>query len=79
MFESEEITKIGAAFIQHSFGLRFAAVIIRAGVIKRAVKTAVQINAAGRALRLPSDKKIIRDFFFTFVTDFHESDDTNYL
>ena len=39
----------------------------------------MQISAAGRALRLPTDKNIIRDFRFTFVTDIHESEDTNYV
>ncbi|MFZ2398784.1 MAG: hypothetical protein WAW31_09000 [Smithella sp.] len=37
----------------------------------------MQINAAGRALRLPSGKKIICDFFYTFVADIHKSEDTS--
>ena len=73
MFESEKITKIGADFIQHSFGLRFAAVIIRALIIKRAIEAAMQISFAGGALRLPADKKIRSNFFFTFVADVHAS------
>jgi hypothetical protein len=39
----------------------------------------MQISSAGRALRLPSDKKIISDFFFTFMADVHKSEDTNYV
>jgi len=77
LFESEKITKIRAGFIQHSFGLRFAAVVICAYVVERAIKAAMQISSAGRALRLPSDKKILRDFFFTFVAYVHESKDTS--
>jgi len=71
LFEFEIITKIGTDFIQHSFGLRFAAVVISAYLVKRTIKAAMQINPAGRALRLTSDKKITRDFFFTFVANFH--------
>lgn len=71
MFKAEKITKIGAAFVQHSFGLRFAAVIIRAYIIKGAVQAAMQIGSAGGALRLPADKKILRNFFFTLVADVH--------
>jgi len=77
LFEFEKITKIGTAFIQHSFGLRFAAVVICAYFVERAIKAAMQISSAGRALRLPTDKKIIRDFFSTFMTDIHESEDTS--
>ena len=39
----------------------------------------MQISSGGGALRLQSDKKIIHDFFFTFMTGFHESEDTNYV
>ncbi len=71
MFKFEKITKIGAALLQHSFSLRFVAIVIRAGIIERTVKTAMQISSAGWALRLPADKKILCDFFFTFVADVH--------
>jgi hypothetical protein len=30
-------------------------------------------------LRLSSDKKILRDFFFTFMAYIHGSEDTNYV
>jgi hypothetical protein len=33
----------------------------------------MQIRPAGRTLRLPADKKIIRDFLLAFVADFHET------
>ena len=36
-------------------------------------KIRMQINTAGRALRLPADKKIIRDFFFTFMANVHKN------
>jgi len=78
LFKFEKITKIGTGFIQHSFGLRFTAVVISANFVKRTVKAAMQISAAGRALRLPSDKNILRNFFFTFVADVHESENTSY-
>jgi hypothetical protein len=71
LFEFEKITKIGTDFIQHSFGLRFAAVVISAYVVKRTIKAAMQISSAGRALRLPADKKIIDYFFLTFMANFH--------
>jgi hypothetical protein len=71
LLKVEKIAIIGAAFAQHSFGLRFAAVIVRAFIIKRAVEAAMQISSAGRALRLPADKKILCDFFFTFVANVH--------
>jgi len=45
----EKITKIGAALVEHSFGLRFAAVVRRACIIKRAVKAGMQISSAGGA------------------------------
>jgi hypothetical protein len=77
LFKAEKITKIGAAFIQYSFGLRFAAVIIRACIIKKAIKAAMQISSAGGALGLPADKKIRCDFFITFVADFHERKNTS--
>jgi hypothetical protein len=59
-------------FVQHSFGLGFVAVVVRARFIERAVEAAMQIGSAGRALRLPPDKKIIRDFIFAFMANFHE-------
>ena len=77
MFKAEKITKIGAAFVQHSFGLRFAAVVICAYIIKRAVEAAMQISSAGGALRLPADKKILCDFFITFVADVHSNKNTS--
>jgi hypothetical protein len=77
LFEFEKITKIGAAFIQHSLGLRFAAVVICPWLVERAIEAAMQISSAGRALRLSSDKKILRDFFFAFVADVHGSEDIN--
>jgi len=75
LFEFEKITKIGTGFVQHSFGLRFAAVVICAEFIE-AVKAIIEINAAGGALCMPSDNKIISYFFFTLVTGFHESENT---
>jgi hypothetical protein len=36
----------------------------------------MQISSARGALRLPADKKILRDFFFTFVADIHASKNT---
>jgi hypothetical protein len=36
----------------------------------------MQIGSAEWALRLPSDKKILFDFFFTFMAEIHESEDT---
>jgi len=42
---------------------------------KKTVNAAMQVGTAGRALRLPSDKKIIRNFFFIFMANFH----INYL
>ena len=75
LLESEIITKIGAGFFQYPFGLRFAAVVICAGIIKRTVETAMQINAARMALRLPADKKILCNFFFTFMANVHECED----
>ncbi|MGA2525063.1 MAG: hypothetical protein ABSF79_00385 [Smithellaceae bacterium] len=77
MFKFKKITKIGAGFVQHSFGLRFAAVIIRTYIIKRAVKATMQVSSAGGTLRLPADKKIRRDFFFTFMTNVHASKNTS--
>jgi hypothetical protein len=38
----------------------------------------MQIGSAGRALRLPPDKKILRDFFFTFVANVHIAKNTGY-
>lgn len=78
MFKAEKITKIGVAFIQHSFGLRFAAIIIRAYIIKRAVKATMQVSSAGGTLRLPADKKIFRYFILAFVANIHESKNTSY-
>jgi hypothetical protein len=79
LFEFEKITKIRAGFVQNSFGLRFAAVVICPWLVERAIEAAMQISSAGRALRLPSDKKILRDFFFAFVAKVHESEDTSYI
>jgi len=36
----------------------------------------MQISSAGGALRLPADKKIRRDFFFTFAADVHANKNT---
>jgi hypothetical protein len=58
-------------FIENSFSLRLAAVVIHANFVKRAVKAAMQINPAIRALRLPPDKKILRDFLPAFITNPH--------
>ncbi|OGP66294.1 MAG: hypothetical protein A2W27_12000 [Deltaproteobacteria bacterium RBG_16_44_11] len=77
MFKTEKITKIRPAFVQHSFGLRFAAVIIRACIIKKAVKATMQISSAGGALRLPAYKKILRNFFITFVANVHARKNTD--
>lgn len=79
MFKAEKITKIRPAFVQHSFGLRFVAVIISACIIKRAVKATMQISSAGGALRLPAYKKILRDFFFTSVANVHATENTSYV
>lgn len=71
MPESEEIAEIGAGFIQDAFRLGFAAVIIRAGIVKRAVQAAMQIRAADGALGLSSGINIIRNFIEAFVTSSH--------
>ncbi len=39
----------------------------------------MQISSAGGALRLSADKKILCNFFITFVTDVHESKNTSYV
>jgi hypothetical protein len=44
---------------------------------KRTVNAAMQISSAGRALRLPPNKKIFHDFFSTFVTNLHMNEDTS--
>jgi hypothetical protein len=69
--EFKKITKIRTVLVQNSFSLRFAAVVIGSGIIKRAVHTAVQISPAGRALRLTAGKNIIFDCLFTLVTESH--------
>jgi hypothetical protein len=37
----------------------------------------MQVSSAGGTLRLPADKKIRRDFFFTFMTNVHASKNTS--
>jgi hypothetical protein len=69
--EAEIITKIGAGFIQHSFRLRFPAVIVDTALIKSAIPTAVQIGAAKGTLFLPSDETFELNFFFTLMANFH--------
>jgi len=63
-------------FVQHALRLGFAAVVVRARLVKGAVEAAVQIGSAGGALRLPPHKKIIRDFLSAFMANFHAKKDT---
>ena len=70
-FKAEKIAKIGTTFVQYSFGLRFAAVVICPYLVERAIQTAMQVGSAGRALRLPSDKKIFRYFILAFMANIH--------
>jgi hypothetical protein len=69
--EMEEITKIRMTFIQHSFGLRFAAVVINAGIVIGAVKATMQISAATRTLLLPADESFEFNFSFALVANCH--------
>jgi len=69
--KSEVVAEIGAAFIQNPLGLSLPAIIIGTALIKDTVEAATKIVSAERALPLPADKEIVRNFFFAFVTDFH--------
>jgi hypothetical protein len=69
--ETEKITKVGAGFIEDSFGLWLLAIIIRTSFIKSTISAAMKVGATYRTLFLPSDKVFEVNFFFTVVANFH--------
>jgi hypothetical protein len=72
LFKPEKIAKIGAGFIEDSFGLRFTAVVVSADIIKCAISTTMKIGIAEGTKFLPADEAFQFNFLATVVTYFHK-------
>ena len=71
MLKSEKIAKIGAGFIEDSFGLRFTTIVVSANIIESAVSATMKIGVAEGTKFLPADEAFQWNFFLTVVTYFH--------
>jgi hypothetical protein len=71
LLKAEKVAKIGAGFVEYSFGLCFVAIIVDALLVKNAIPAAMKVGAAKRTLLLPADKFICFNFLSAFMANFH--------